>query len=46
MVKDFLLRIFLAMFSFRRFKSLIDDTLSNHDSIDIFINNAGIKDTQ
>ena len=28
------------------FKSLIDDTLSNHDSIDILINNAGItKDT-
>ena len=28
------------------FKSLIDDTVSNHDSIDILINNAGItKDT-
>ena len=31
---------------FEDFKSLIDDTVSNHDSIDILINNAGItKDT-
>ena len=32
--------------SLEDFKSLIDDTVSNHDSIDILINNAGItKDT-